>query len=160
MISLVLIRSYLGETYTIGHLYVNGKFFCDTLEDKDRGLNQQMSEQEIKKIKIKHETAIPVGMYYVDMNTVSPKYSDFVKYPYAKPYKGKMPRLQNVPGYDGVLIHPGNTISHTSGCILVGENKVKGQVINSQATWKKLMDILTKKKDVVVLTIKYKDTKK
>ena len=157
MINLTLVRSYLGPSYTIGHLYIDDKYFCDTLEDVDRGLTSKMSTQEILKVKIKHETAIPVGMYYVDMNTISPKYSNFAKYPYAKPYNGKMPRILNIPGYDGVLIHPGNNKNHTSGCILVGENKVKGQVINSQATWKKLMEILTKKKDVIVLTIKYKD---
>jgi hypothetical protein len=65
-------------------------------------------------------------MYYVNMNTISPKYSNFSKYPYAEPYNAKMPRITNVPGYDGVLIHPGNTKRDTSGCILVGENKVKG----------------------------------
>lgn len=157
MINLTLIRSFKGPEYTIGHLYVDGKYFCDTLEDVDRGLNSKMSLQEIQKVKIKHETAIPIGMYYVNMNTISPKYSNFSKYPYAEPYNAKMPRITNVPGYDGVLIHPGNTKRDTSGCILVGENKVKGQVINSQATWKKLMEILTKKKDVIVLTIKYKD---
>ena len=157
MIKLTLIRSYLGEKYTIGHLYIDGKYFCDTLEDKDRGLKSTMTLQEIQKIKIKHQTAIPIGIYRIDMNTVSPKYSDFKKYPYAKPYSGKMPRLQNVPGYSGVLIHPGNTENSTSGCLLVGENKVKGKVINSQATWKKLMDILLKDKDSIVLTIKYKD---
>lgn len=157
MINLTLIRSFKGPEYTIGHLYIDGKYFCDTLEDVDRGLNSKMSLQEIQKVKIKHETAIPIGMYYVDMNTISPKYSNFSKYPYAKPYNAKMPRIKNIPGYDGVLIHPGNSKRDTSGCILVGENKVKGQVINSQATWKKLMEILTKKKDVIVLTIKYKD---
>ena len=157
MINLTLIRSFKGPEYTIGHLYIDGKYFCDTLEDVDRGLNSKMSLQEIQKVKIKHETAIPIGMYYVNMNTISPKYSDFGRYPYAKPYNAKMPRITNVPGYDGVLIHPGNTKRDTSGCILVGENKVKGQVINSQATWKKLMEKLTKNKDVIVLTIKYKD---
>lgn len=157
MINLTLIRSFKGPEYTIGHLYIDGKYFCDTLEDVDRGLNSKMSLQEIQKVKIKHETAIPIGMYYVNMNTISPKYSDFDRYPYAKPYNAKMPRITNVPGYDGVLIHPGNTKRDTSGCILVGENKVKGQVINSQATWKKLMEKLTKNKDVIVLTIKYKD---
>lgn len=157
MVNLVLIRSFLGPEYTIGHLYINGKYFCDTLEDTDRGLNQNMSLEEIKKIKIKHETAIPTGTYKVDMNTVSPKYSNFVRYPYVKPYGGKMPRIQNIKGYEGVLIHAGNTKDHTSGCILVGENKVKGRVINSQLTWKKLMDILIKDKNEVYLTIKYKD---
>ena len=157
MINLTLIRSFKGPEYTIGHLYIDGKYFCDTLEDVDRGLNSKMSLQEIQKVKIKHETAIPIGMYYVNMNTISPKYSNFSKYPYAEPYNAKMPRIKNIPGYDGVLIHPGNSKRDTSGCILVGENKVKGQVINSQATWKKLMEILTKKKDVIVLTIKYKD---
>ena len=137
-------RSYRGSDYTVGHLYVDGKFFCDTMEDIDRGLNDRMPVTQIKSIKVKGKTCIPYGTYVVSMNTVSPKYSNYSKYPYALFVKGKMPRVMDVPGFEGVLIHPGTTANDTEGCLLVGENKVKGKLINSQATWKRLCSVLLK----------------
>jgi len=120
MIQLTLERNYKGPKYTIGKLYIDGKYFCDTLEDKDRGLKDSMTEEYIKLNKVYGETAIPSGTYVVNMNIVSPKYSNFNKYGWAKPYGGKIPRLMDVKGFDGVLIHPGNTTEDTKGCILVG----------------------------------------
>ena len=136
--------------YTIGKLYIDEQYICDTLEDTDRGLNQNMSLEEIKKKKVYGETAIPTGTYKVDMNTISPKFKSRTQ---AKPYGGKLPRLIEVPGYEGVLIHPGNKAEDSLGCVLVGENKVVGQVINSQATFKKIMNILTKGNNITI-TIK------
>lgn len=150
---LLLKRVAKQATYTIGKLYIDGVYFCDTLEDKDRGLTNDMSLENIKKIKVYGETAIPTGSYKIDMNTVSPKYSNPNKYAYVKAYGSKMPRLINVPGFDGILIHAGNSDKDCYGCVLVGENKVKGKVINSQATWKKLMDVLLTDKDNITLTI-------
>ena len=136
-------RIYRGDAYTIGNLYVDGKYFCDTLEDKDRGLKDSMALEEIKKIKVKNETAIPAGTYQVSMNIVSPKYSNYAKYSWAKDIEGKVPRLLDVKGFDGILIHPsGNKNSDTSGCLLVGFNTVKGQVTSSQETFKKLYPVL------------------
>lgn len=129
-------RKWKKETYTIGRLYINGKFFCNTLEDMDRGLKQSDPITTIQKKKVYGETAIPTGKYKIEMDVVSPKYSA-VKW-YQDLCKGKMPRLLNVPGFEGVLIHPGNTSLDTFGCILVGENKVKGKLINSRETFKNL----------------------
>lgn len=137
-------RSYRGNDYTVGHLYVDGKFFCDTIEDTDRGLNQRMPLTQIKSIKIKGKTCIPYGTYAISMDIPSPKYSNYAKYPYALVVKGKMPRVMDVPGFEGVLIHPGTTANDTEGCLLVGENKVKGKLMNSQATWKRLCSVLLK----------------
>ena len=142
------------DKYTIGHLFIDGKFFCDTLEDPDRGLTSTMNLTEIKSKKIKGDTAIPTGTYKITLDVVSPKYSNFSKYPYVKFCGGKMPRLLNIPGYEGVLIHAGNTQKDTEGCLLVGENKVVGKVINSQVTWKKLYEILQKDKNNLSITIK------
>lgn len=150
---LTLRRIAKKPTYTIGKLYIDGIYFCDTLEDKDRGLRQDMPLSEIKKKKVPDMTAIPIGTYNVAMNVVSPKYSNYNRYPYTKPFGGKMPRLLNVPGYEGILIHAGNTENHTSGCLLVGENKVVGKVINSQTTWTKLMNILRKEANNITITI-------
>ena len=133
--------------YTIGKMYIDGQYICDTLEDADRGLNQNMSLKEINNKKVYGETAIPTGTYKVDMNTVSPKFKSRT---WAKPYGGKLPRLVLVPGYDGVLIHPGNKAEDTLGCILVGENKAVGQVLNSQVTFKKIMSILTKGTNITI----------
>jgi len=129
-------RKWKKETYTIGRLYINEKFFCNTLEDMDRGLKQSDPITTIQKKKVYGETAIPTGKYKIEMNIVSPKYSA-VKW-YQDLCKGKMPRLLNVPGFEGVLIHPGNTPLDTFSCILVGENKVKGKLINSRETFKNL----------------------
>lgn len=148
MIKLRLERTYKGVSYTIGKLYLNDKYFCDTLEDTDRGLKSTMSKEEIEKIKVYSKTAIPTGTYKVDMNTVSPKFKNRV---WAKPYGGKLPRLIDVKGYSGVLIHVGNKPEDTLGCILVGENKVKGQVINSTATFNRLMTELKKDKNIELI---------
>lgn len=152
---LIVKRTYLGSNYTIGHLYINGKFFCDTLEDVDRGLNKEMPLHNIQEKKIKGKTCIPYGTYRVSMNIVSPKYSNYAKYPYALYVKGRMPRVLDVPGFDGILIHPGTTEADTDGCLLVGENKIKGKLINSQATWKKLCTLLmqaSSKKETITIT--------
>ena len=132
-------RIALKDKYTIGHMYIDGKFVCDTLEDKVRDLNKN-GKFDNGEIKIPNETAIPYGTYNVTMNIQSLKYSNYAKYPYVKKYNDFMPRLQNVPSFEGILIHAGNTADHTSGCILVGENKIKGQVVNSQKIWTNLMD--------------------
>lgn len=144
---LLLKRIAKMEKYTIGKLYIDGKYFSDTLEDTDRNLTNTMSKDEIVKVKVYGKTAIPTGTYVVDMNTVSPK---FGKRSWAQPYEGKVPRLQDVPGYEGVLIHPGNTADDTLGCILVGRNKVKGQVVESQDTFHSLMNILKGDNDITI----------
>lgn len=132
-------RTYKGKDYTIGHLYVDGVYFCDTLEDRDRGLDGTMSETAIKRVKVKGKTAIPTGTYRIDMRTVSPR---FKARWWAKQFGGIVPRLVGVLGFVGVLIHPGNTADDTEGCILVGENKVKGQVINSTSTYIRLFRVM------------------
>lgn len=150
---LLLRRIFKGHSYTIGKLFINGVYECDTLEDQDRGLTSQMLLEEIKAKKVYGATAIPTGTYSINMTTVSPKFKDRA---WAKPYKGILPRLENVKGYEGVLIHVGNKAEDTLGCILVGENKVKGQVINSTATFYELMTVLLKAQsagEVIELTI-------
>lgn len=134
---LTLKRIARREKYTIGHLYIDGKQFCDTLEDTDRGLDSNMTLEEIKAKKKYGETAIPTGTYRLDMKTVSPKLKDK---PYAKPYGGILPRFIGIRGYSGVLIHPGNSPEDTAGCILVGRNTVKGRLTHSTETYIRLMD--------------------
>lgn len=114
---MLLKRRFLGDNYTIGTLYIDGIRFCDTLEDKNRDVNKNGKFDKGEK-KVQGETCIPYGTYKVTLN-LSPR------------FKRPLPRLMDVPDFDGVLIHRGNTAKDTQGCILVGENKVKGKVINS-----------------------------
>ena len=153
-LNLKLDRRYKCNGYTIGHLYVDGKYFCDTLEDADRGLADTMTEAEIKAKKLKSITAIPTGVYYVNMTTKSAKFGD--KPFYRQTCGGKLPLLLGVKGFDGILIHCGNTAKDTDGCILVGENKVKGQLINSRETFQRLYAVLkdaAKRGDTITITI-------
>lgn len=139
---LLVDRKYKKETYTISNLYVDGAWFCNVIEDKDRGLTNDMDEGEIKKAKVYAETAIPSGRYQIDMNTVSPKYSGYKWY--KDNFGGRMPRLMKVKGFLGILIHPGNTNKDSAGCLIVGINKQKGKVLDSRNTFLKLWRILEK----------------
>lgn len=140
-------RIYKGDAYTIGHLYVNGLYFCDTLEDRVRSLGANGEG------KIKGETAIPSGTYNVKMGVVSPRFGSRAAYAWCN---GKLPRIENVPFFSGVLIHAGNTAADTEGCLLVGQNKVKGKVINSMLVLKALynkMEIAHQHGDSITLHI-------
>ena len=125
---LKLRRIFKGNKYTIGHLYINNIYFCDTLEDKVRNLP--------KEPKVYGETAIPAGIYEIDMNTVSPK---FKNRSWAKKWGGIVPRLKNVPYFEGVLIHVGNNKDDTDGCIIVGDNQIVGGLVNSTIQFNRLM---------------------
>lgn len=135
-----LIRTYNCKTYCIGHLYVDGKYVCDTIEDVDRWMTQTMPDVQLKKLKVPLQTAIPTGMYRVTLGVVSPKFSQ-------KPYYrnfcgGRVPRLLNVPAFDGILIHMGSTEKSSAGCLIVGYNTIKGRVTDSQKAFEKLYNIL------------------
>lgn len=129
---LTLKRIANKKDYCIGKLYINGKYFCDTLEDVDRGLDDSMTEEEIRSIKVKGQTAIPVGIYTVLM-TYSPKYQKI------------MPLINNVKGYSGIRIHSGNTSKDTDGCLLVGKNTVVGRLTDSRNTFNALFKRLQQK---------------
>lgn len=130
--------------YTIGKMYLDNSYFCDTLEDIDRGLNNNMDLDTIKNNKIKGKTAIPTGTYQVILT-------------YSNKFKKTMPLLMNVPGFDGIRIHSGNTADDTEGCILVGENKKVGMVLNSRDWYNKLLQRIKyriSKYEPVSITIK------
>jgi hypothetical protein len=129
---LTLKRIANKKDYCIGKLYINGKYFCDTLEDVDRGLDDSMSEDEIKQSKIKEQTAIPTGIYTI-LLTYSPK------------YKKVMPLINNVKGYSGIRIHSGNSSKDTEGCLLVGKNTVVGRLTDSRNTFNALFKRLQQK---------------
>lgn len=132
---LTLQRVYLGSEYTIGRLYVDGERLCDTLEPTDRHLYHHTPLSDIAAAKALGHTAIPVGTYELTLRIVSPRFGGRAQYAFCQ---GKLPRLLHVPGYEGVLIHIGNYPEDTQGCILVGENLVKGQLLRSTQTFKAL----------------------
>ena len=114
---LKLKRIFKGDKYTICHLYINNIYFCDTLEDRVVDIDRS-GKFEGEEKKIPGKSAIPYGEYEVILNR-SPKFGR------------ELPRLVDVPHFEGILIHRGNSSSDTSGCILVGENSTRGRLSNS-----------------------------
>ena len=114
-----VIRKYKKEEYTIGEMRVDGKWFSNTLEDKDRGLRDDMTLSQVKRIKVYGKTAIPYGTYEVSV------------YFWPK-YRKKYPLLHNVKGFEGILVHGGVDHSDTLGCLLVGENRIRGKLTNCE----------------------------
>jgi len=112
---LLLIRTFIGSDYTIGQLNIDNTYFCETLEDVPR------------KVKIANKTCIPTGIYKVILN-------------FSNRFQKIMPLLLNVPGFDVIMIHPGNTSANTSGCILVGKNTKKGELTESRITYNALLE--------------------
>lgn len=142
---LVVDRKWKKQSYTISNLTIDGKWFCNVLEDADRGLDSSMSIAKIRELKKPSITAIPKGTYEITLDVISPKY--YTNSFYKQVCNGKVPRLLNVKGFEGILIHAGNTDKDSAGCLLVGVNKVKGQVINSRKTFKELYKLLKDKHD-------------
>ena len=142
---LTLFRIANRPTYCIGKLYVDGEYLCDTIEDTDRGLSDEMTEEEILKKKVKGETAIPTGIYPVYL-TYSPK------------YKKQMPLIDNVKGYSGIRIHSGNTSKDTEGCLIVGKNKEVGKVFESRKMYNVLFRELVKTNSKIIIDIQRKYT--
>lgn len=151
---LKLIRKWKKDTYTIGQLYIDGVFFSNTIEDKDRGLSQDMATSKILSIKKPGITAIPTGTYTITLDVQSQKYKKSkTMMQFCNAY---MPRLVNVPGYAGILIHPGNSASDTEGCIIPGKNDKVGWVSNSTTYFKNLynkMKEAKKKKEHITIEI-------
>lgn len=141
---LLLRRIARKSMYTIGKLYIDGTYVCDTLEDADRDLNRNGVFDNGEK-KIYGQTAIPNGVYEITMKVKSPKFSKKASYAWCGGY---LPRLLNVPHFEGILIHALNTADESEGCIGVGENKVVGKIINSMATLRhKVYPLLKKASD-------------
>lgn len=138
MMKLLLKRIALKPAYTIGRLYIDGRRVCDTIENPVRDLNRN-GVFDAGERKVYGCTAIPYGTYEVTLKVQSPKFRDKPQYRFCDGY---LPRLLNVPEFDGVLIHIGNTAADTAGCILVGENREVGRVVDSAAAFRRIYPIL------------------
>jgi hypothetical protein len=127
---LKLERIYKAPAYTIGKLFIDDVLFCDVLEDVVRKDGE----------KVYGQTAIPTGKYKVIL-TLSNR------------FKKVLPLLLNVPNFEGIRIHAGNTAEDTHGCLLVGKNTEKGMITNSANTIFRLMSILRNAKDEITIEI-------
>lgn len=125
---IAVVRQWPKDEYTVGRMFLNGALFCNTLEDRvvDKNKNGRFDGKEKK---VAGESAIPYGTYKVTVDK-SPK------------FKRELPRLHDVPHFDGILIHRGNTAKDTAGCILVGLNTAKGKLTQSTEYEQKLVAIL------------------
>lgn len=133
-----VIRFYKGKDYTISRMLIDGKYVSDVLEDKDRGLSNSMSEEEIKKKKIYGETAIPTGKYKVVLD-------------YSPKFKKILPHILNVKGFEGIRIHSGNDKEDTFGCLLVGYNRQKGKVLNSRNALAQVLTLMRHQEDITLI---------
>jgi hypothetical protein len=168
---ITIVRKYKKKDYTIGQLFIDGVLFCNTLEDPDRGLdNDKMTYDEMFKLKIPGNTAIPKGTYTITLDIQSPK---FTGYKYYKEFcNGYLPRVigfkKNVKGtpiYDGVLIHIAvkkttgiekvATVAWTEGCPLIGRNSVVGGLTEGKKYFELLYNEMKKRKNEgIILEIK------
>lgn len=137
---LKLIRDKSNKEYTEGKLYIDGVYFCDTLEDTDRGLHQHMSLNEIKAVKVYGDTCIPYGTYKVELS-------------YSPKFKKIMPAILDVKGFTGVRIHNGVDKNSTLGCVIIGKKWQDGKVTKSRDTFANLMQILQQCDEEIILII-------
>lgn len=118
--NLELKRRWLTPRSTVGELFVDGKFECFILEDRYRPPPEP---------KVYGKTAIPNGRYEVRI-TPSPR------------FKRDLPLVMNVPGFEGIRIHPGNNADHTEGCLLPGRRRTADQVRESKLAFDDLFEKL------------------
>ena len=126
---LKLIRKYCKEAYTVGHLYIDDKYFCDTLE-------HPVVVNDIKGYAPKLK-AIAYGTYPIIL-VQSPRFKTLV------------PLLQNVPNQHGIELHIGNSTSDSLGCILVGRNTSVGRLSESRLTFNNLMATIKNEKKLII----------
>lgn len=137
-----IVRNEFADGYTMGRLYLNGKYFCDTLEDCDRSLYDKQTVTEIMRIKVQGQTAIPIGVYNVRVS-------------YSQRFKRDVPLIEGVKGFSGVRIHAGNNARDTEGCVLLGRRRSGGYIGDSRNACNAFERELAQAGDVCELEICY-----
>jgi hypothetical protein len=112
-------RKHYKEEYTIGSLYIGGHWVCNTLEPHCIDWENET--------KVSGKTAIPEGCYTVEMG-------------FSTKFKRLVPYLKDVPHFTGIMIHPGNSVINTRGCILVGFNTMRGYLTQSKVAFEKIIE--------------------
>lgn len=140
-------RTVKDKKYTAGRMTVNGDYLCDTLEPAmcEPTANCTMPDTRGK--------AIPYGCYRITLETVSLRFSNNKSY---SNIGYRLPRLLKVPGREGILIHPGNTVNDSTGCILVGKRGPNGVLYNSRKAFDRLYELMTearRRNEFIDLTI-------
>jgi hypothetical protein len=120
-------RDVRSMNSTLSKVYVDAVFECFALEDVDRGLKSEMPLDEIAFRKLRGATCIPEGKYKCIVT-------------FSNRFQRDLPLLVNVPGFEGIRIHPGNTAENTDGCLLPGEARTKDFVSNSVMTFNRLFE--------------------
>ncbi len=141
---LKLITDTYTENSTVGKLYIDGVFECNTLEDKNRELTSEMPFAQISSVKVMGRTAIPYGKFHVSIT-------------FSNRFQKLMPLVENVPGFAGIRIHSGNTDKDTEGCILVGkyQENTPDIILHSRDAFSKLFSKIQgaiDRKETVTLT--------
>ena len=124
-----IVRHAKKPEYTIGRLFVDGKYLCDTCEDVVRVFGVGGAG------KVSGHTAIPAGTYKVVLSM-------------SNRFKKVLPEVLDVPFFTGIRFHSGNSAADSDGCILVGENKATGKVLNSRAAMDRLMALIGNEKQI------------
>lgn len=124
-----IIRKEFTDTYSLGEMYINDKFFCYTMEDTDRNINEDLPTSAIKEVKVPKRTAIPYGDYRIVLS-------------FSKKLKRYLPLILDVPAFRGIRIHKGSTHEWSSGCVLVGMRKGKDKLLDIVEAENKLIEIL------------------
>lgn len=134
---LKLKRTKFSSNYTLGELFINGMFFCYTVEDVDRDINKDGDLDDTGETKVYGETAIPKGIYKVILSM-------------SNRFKKLLPEVLDVKGFAGIRIHSGNTALDSHGCIIVGLQKTADGVASSRDAMNKLMNKLDGVKDITL----------
>ena len=122
-------RFIFSKETSLGRVYINDELFCFSLEPYDAGITKDIPVEDIKALKNKFgKIAIPLGTYSM-------------QYEWSNRYNKKMPKIMNIPGFDGVLWHPGNTVKDTRACLLPGKFWNNHQVSDSVATFNKFISL-------------------